>query len=441
MVLLAAEGLETPPIPSPGDEGSKGLGRIIVPSEGLRPWLGLTATGVAHFLKGNDVALVDNMACHSLSLAESFDAVSYFGHANTACSQFEQYDDPNLFNRLAGHEGLEQRSTRGAFAAGHFVDPDFQIWNGSKDVVLSPAVESVAPEAGTKLAPGKATTISVHFDARMDAKKANGVVTATGCGVQVSDAEWNGDSVLTATLKVPKEPPKGTITLTVDHAAAHAPEGNTRHELDGNTNPGATSGEAPNADDYTWTLTCSDVMTFKMAYTGTMSYDLSRTNPQTPPYTETADYKWSVTQVVTVTPVTDKVADFSTKITYTASGHATLDNGTTVHVVCNYQTPAGFGFAGTPHRSGWDGSPKAMVSFRWGLENPARLGDPGVTGAAGGAKSGCQTSATEFVEDFGIPEMVSTDIQHSVFTDAELQVFIDAETGQVTFPIGSLPQT
>ena len=77
--------------------------------EGRRPWLGLTTSGIKHFFGSGKVDLIDNEACHSMAFAASFDAASYLGHASTACSAFEEQDEPLLFDRLTGHDDRQAR--------------------------------------------------------------------------------------------------------------------------------------------------------------------------------------------------------------------------------------------------------------------------------------------------------------------------------------------
>jgi hypothetical protein len=222
---------------------------------GARPWLGITAAGIAHFFKGRNVDLVDNLACRSMALAPSFDAKSYFGHATPACPQREYEDEPTLFNRLIGQAGVPARSTTAAMALGGFLDPNFQL-AAKQPVVLSPAVESVDPLDTARVAAGRKTTLTVKFDAVMDTKSANDIVTASGCGGTLGNARWRGKDTLTVDLTVPKKPPNTTATLTMHHDKAHAPGDGDNQLLDGNTNPPSSTGYLPNGDDYTWTLSC-----------------------------------------------------------------------------------------------------------------------------------------------------------------------------------------
>src|SRR3954454_13601488 len=79
-------------------------------SEGLRPWLGLTTSGIKHFFGGRKIELIDNQACHSMAFSSSLCATAYLGHATTACTSFEGKDEPLLFDRMTGHDDWRQRS-------------------------------------------------------------------------------------------------------------------------------------------------------------------------------------------------------------------------------------------------------------------------------------------------------------------------------------------
>ena len=241
-------------------QGEKGLAFV---AEGpaqyykiVRPWLGITATGIAHFFKGREIDLFDNLACHSLPFAPQFDTRSYFGHAKTSCSGLTQQDDPTLFDRLIGKAGVPARTTTGAMALGGFEDQYFRLSADSEPVVLSPAVESVDPPDTSRVAAGKTTTVTVKFDAVMDAGNADKVVTVNGCGATISNPEWSGKDTLTLDLAVPKKPPNTTATFTVHHEEAIAPGEGDNQILDGNTNPSGESGLAPNVDDFTWKVSC-----------------------------------------------------------------------------------------------------------------------------------------------------------------------------------------
>jgi hypothetical protein len=187
-------------------DGYAGASASSVPSPGevgLRPWLGITASGIAHFFKGRDIGIVDNLACHSMALAPSFDAQTYFGHADIACANFESEDEPKLFDRLTGIEGVENRTTTAAFAQGGFVDTAFQIDSSSTPVVLSPAVLDTSPGSGGSVK-GLTTPVAVNFDAEMDATRPNEVVTVSGCSATIKNAKWSAGSALKFDLEIPE---------------------------------------------------------------------------------------------------------------------------------------------------------------------------------------------------------------------------------------------
>ena len=144
-------------------------------SEGLRPWLGLTTSGIKHFFGGRKIDLIDNQACHSMSFASSFGASAYLGHASTACTSFEGKDEPLLFDRMTGHDDWRQRSVSDAFSKGGFLDKQFQL-AASKNVVLSPAVQFSAPSEGQTLEVGAVTKATLTFDTKMDTSDASSVV-------------------------------------------------------------------------------------------------------------------------------------------------------------------------------------------------------------------------------------------------------------------------
>ncbi len=84
------------------------------------------------------------------------------------------------------------------------VDAFFRLAPHSEPVVLSPAVDSVFPTAGTRLDPGSTVDAHVIFDAAMSTKSTDDVITAEGCGVSgVSDLRWNGDGTPTAWPRPP----------------------------------------------------------------------------------------------------------------------------------------------------------------------------------------------------------------------------------------------
>jgi hypothetical protein len=234
------------------------------PRDGCRYPLMMTASGIAHFFSRRGIDLVDNLACHSAQLAPSFDALSYFGHAATACSGFEAHDDKLLFDRLAGHAGVAARPTTAAFALQQFMDPYFRIAAGAQPVVLSPAVSSVSPADGALVGANTATPVEVAFDARMDTSHPTAVITVSGCGAKLENATWVQGSRLSADLVIPISPPSATVTLTIAKDRAQAVPAKAPNDLlDGNQDPMGTSGQEPNGDDYVWTLSCSSAITLK----------------------------------------------------------------------------------------------------------------------------------------------------------------------------------
>ena len=128
-------------------------------------------------------------------------------------------------------------------------------------MVLSPAVESVTPDDGSKVTSGDSTPVTVKFDAQMDTSDPDSVVSASGCGAKVKDGSFSDDdSTLSFTLDTNKQETDQTITLTAASTSALAsgqspPGDNDR--LDGNQDPSPQNGEAPNDTDYVWHLTCT----------------------------------------------------------------------------------------------------------------------------------------------------------------------------------------
>ncbi len=245
---------------------------------GARPWIGISAAGIAHYFSGSQIELVDVLACQSIGLASSFGSTTYFGHASTGCANFEAVDEPKLFDRLLGKSGVPARATTAAFALNGFQDRYFQISSNSNPVVLSPAVESITPPDGSQLLPNTNTPATVQFDAEMDASNADGVVTLEGCGATIKNPKWNGETKLGFDIAIPKNPTGSTITVTVHQSRAKAsPADSPNHSLDGNADPQGASGEAPNRDDYTYQLSCAPPTgAYKIIFDGTATghYDV-----------------------------------------------------------------------------------------------------------------------------------------------------------------------
>ena len=243
-------------------------------SEGHRPWLGITTSGIKHFFAGRKVDLVDNLACHSMAFAPSFDAKAYLGHASTACTQFEGKDEPLLFDRLTGHDNVHVRSVVDAFRLGGFADSFFRL-SATQDVALSPAVESSSPGEGGGLAVGAANPSTLDFDAKMDTSDPSSVVKIVGCGATISGATWNGDGTeLSYVISVPKEAVGEPATITV-HARAASSDGDNA-ALDGNEQPSdnVEGGVEPNGDDYVIHVAChARTYPVKVDYAGTFQDD------------------------------------------------------------------------------------------------------------------------------------------------------------------------
>ncbi len=247
--------------PRRGDDVNVTLGKNgtqTVGGFGYRPWIGLTSLGIAHFFKSAHVDFLNNWACHSMSLASSFHAASYAGYTDIACTSTEQPDQTTLWSSLFGLHGVTSRSTRGAFATGHFLDKDLKIQAGAKPLVLSPAVSSASPTAGTTVAAGSTVSASVSFDAKM-MPSTSGVVVPNGCGATIDGSStWNtARTKLSFTLKVPADAEPGPLTLTVSNTAALAVPGKYVHDrLDGAGLGTILSGVAPNRTNYNWSLEC-----------------------------------------------------------------------------------------------------------------------------------------------------------------------------------------
>ncbi|MGH3525081.1 MAG: hypothetical protein ACRDU4_20185, partial [Mycobacterium sp.] len=277
----------------------------------LRPIIALTAAGIAHFFAHAHVDFVDNLACHSMSLASAFAATTYVGHSNVACGNLEASDEPLLFSRLTGRYGMKYRTTAAAMAAGGFADSYFQIASGSQPVVLSPAAESVSPADGSKVT-GTSTPVTVKFDARTDRPSAQSLISVSGCGAQITDAgTWSDDdSTLDFTVKTDPNSIDKQVTLTVNADQALAPGDGDNTRLSGNQQPSPQNGEEPNRTAYVWHLACHGA-----------------TPAPAPPVAET-------TQPTTPSP-TAAGDDKPVTITYTGSwksnGTYLMDNPSQVH--------------------------------------------------------------------------------------------------------------
>ena len=242
----------------------------------------LTPAGVAHFFAGSHVSLLVNNTCDGTAYQAVFNAQSYFAYQGEACNTFSAVagDETQLFNRLAGMDGPDDRTTTGAYAAGGF-SPNFQLLYTGAPVALSPAVHSVTPADGSSVSSGQLLSdgnhlVSVTFDTVMDTSGSpDAVVTADGG--TLSHFQWqDNDSTLTFELACGTQP---TVTLTVHNDQAIAGAGRFPNQLDGNQNPSNTSGQAPNGDDYVWKLTCgsSHSVTATIQVTGPYNGDCKDT--------------------------------------------------------------------------------------------------------------------------------------------------------------------
>jgi hypothetical protein len=291
---------------------------------GFRPWLGLTTSGIAHFFGGRKIDLIDNQACHSMAFASSYDASAYLGHASTACTPYEAKDEPLLFGRLTGHDNVRVRSVVDAFSLGGFADPFFDLL-ATKNVVLSPAIESASPGEGGTLTVGAANASMLDFDAKMDTSSPGSVVSITGCGATISDATWNGDGTsLSYTVNVPKEAVGGAATLTVHAKAA---TGGDNAELDGNEQPAdnGDGGVEPNGDDYVVHLVChARTFPVKVDYAGTYTDDY--TNP-TLHFSWHETFTWDESQTYRVQYTDGQFSSESDPSTVTGSGTLSTTGG------------------------------------------------------------------------------------------------------------------
>ena len=297
---------------------------------GKRPWLGITASGIAHFFGPHRIELIDNLACHSATFATSFNAVAYFGHANQACDQFEEVDEPKLFDRLLGQEGVSVRSTTAAFGRGGFVDPFFRLAE-TAPVVLSPAVEQVSPADGTVVAPGTNVTGGVFFDARMEPSGVGGTVSASGCNAKLTAARWESPTHLAFELSIPKGASGNEVTLTVHSDKARGGDGSSINQwLDGNEKP-KESGFAPNRDDYVWHVACTNA-TFPVKISLTGSFKDSYSIPADKniythqPFFANTTFAWSESRVITVRFDDTTMSTSNGNPSVTASGTSTTLN-------------------------------------------------------------------------------------------------------------------
>src|SRR5581483_9909686 len=131
-----------------------------------------------------------------------FDAVNLFGYSLPSYPDQTQRDSSNLFNSLTGHDGVQFRPTTAAFEhAAH--SADFQL-SGEQPVVLSPAVDTVSPPEGARVAGSTSTRGEVAFDAKMDTANPSSVLSVTGCAATIEQPKWDTEgSRLTFMLRLP----------------------------------------------------------------------------------------------------------------------------------------------------------------------------------------------------------------------------------------------
>ena len=316
---------------------------------GARPWLGITAAGIAHFFKDAKIDLIDNMACHSIALATSFNARSYFGHASTACAGFEAKDEPTLFDRLIGKSDVPARPTTKAFALGGFVDKYFQLADNAQPIVLSPAVEAVTPKENARIKRAMNTRASVVFDAVMDQTGPDDIVTIRGCDGKIQNAKWSNDHTLAFDIAVPKSPTTTLATLTIHNDRAKAEPGNApNHDLDGNQQPVAFAGQAPNRDDYTWQVFCGTGIVVEVRDTGSLQTDYSDSINGNP-WSYHVRLRWDIRRVWAV--------DFSG-----LSADAPLGPGTMIETGSATSTKRPGSGADPPDDCHWNATPRTKPS-------------------------------------------------------------------------------
>lgn len=246
----------------------------------------MTAAGIQHYFSGKNITLVDGIFCHSIVFAKAFDAVNFFGYSNPSYPDQTQFDSSNLWDNLAGHGGVPQRPTLSAYAQA-LHSADFQL-KGNRDVVLSPAVESVSPKDATRVALNTSTKGEVNFDANMDTSNPKSIISVSGCGATIEQPKWDSDgSKLTFMLKIPATPSGGDATLTVNNTAARASPLGFANELDGNSDPRGDSGAEPNRDDYTWHVSCRTGSSITVRYAGTFKSTYSA-----PQHTFDVNFTW-----------------------------------------------------------------------------------------------------------------------------------------------------
>jgi hypothetical protein len=362
-------------------------------SQGLRPWLGLTTSGIKHFFGGHKIELIDNQACHSMAFAASFGASAYLGHASTACTSFEGEDEPLLFDRMTGHDNVRVRSVYDAFQLGGFTDKYFRL-AASKDVVLSPAVESSSPGEGDALTVGAANQATLGFDAKMDTSDPAGVVKISGCGATITGAHWNGDGTqLSYAINVPQGAVGEPATITVHAKAASASGDNA--ELDGNQQPtdNADGGVEPNGDDYVVHVAChARTFPVQVDYAGTYTDDYTNGG-----FSWHETLTWHESQSYRLEFVNGSFTSAPGPTTLTASGVLTTSGGSTNDSCTIASTP---GVA-----------PPIFVSS--GQQNPPGLGPPYAVSFMAAMPTGT-VGANPIVQVTGTPDNCFFDTQYGI---------------------------
>jgi len=353
--------------------GAKGRDWMFVDKRDLL----LTSEGISHFFgdrAGKHIDLVFNIACEGWHLSADFDAVAYFGYSTDVVCKTALLDAEPLFSRLSGDSGVENRTTVGAYGLGGFVHEGFRqqlrLSDPGHPVVLSPAVESVSPGSAL-VASGATVAGEVQFDAAMDTKNTEGVVTATGCGgASVTNERWASDDpkLLQFDLNVPSNASGGTITLRVHNTAAIAAPGGSPNELlDGNTGPIGESGVAPNGNDYVWQVPCQSGG-FHLSGNVTTTLALDSTTTCNNGFTSPNAFELFMTP--TGQPYTPPQEDSSLNITLS-------QNGTTT-----FPTPDGaVDFTYNPNGSVPD-------AYNWGDFEPLEPGIEGTVTIQGDGSSG-----------------------------------------------------
>jgi hypothetical protein len=220
---------------------------------GLQWAISITNSGLAKFFGHANLGIVFGGACDSMRSASSFQAKSYFGFDQHQHGIYITAALGLLMNSLAGQDTIAARSTTGYAAQNEFTF-NMKLAPNAEPVVLSPAVASGTLGDGAVLKRGGNTPFTVQFDAHM--RQNEGIVTVEGCDARVVDPKLSGPT-LTFKLNVPQHPRSTTAKVTLNAKNALA-SGGYPAELDGNETPSGTTGQAPNRDNYTVKVRCSE---------------------------------------------------------------------------------------------------------------------------------------------------------------------------------------